>query len=175
MSVKENYEYFCSVFDIDNLIDWIIIEGFSANPDINGNMRYFRTQEGKWQIVLYDLDWSLRGSYSGTHPFENILGNSKVLINSDIFSTLLKNEEFKNALYNRAVELFSTTLSNEHVLEKIDELAATVEPEIARDRQRWDLRAESWYLRVDDLRNFIKNYKWDESCLKALKKYLKLK
>ena len=174
LSKPENYEKFCSVFDIDNLIDWIIIEGFSANPDINGNMRYFRTQEGKWQIVLYDLDWSLRGSYSGTHPFENILGNSKVLINSDILSSLIKNEDFKNALYNRAVELFSTTLSNEHVLEKIDELAATVEPEIARDRQRWDLRAESWYLRVDDLRNFIKNYKWDESCLNALKKYLKI-
>lgn len=173
MSVKENYDYFCSVFDIENLIDWIIIEGFSANPDINGNMRYFRTTGGKWQIVLYDLDWSLRDR-NGLPQFNNVLGREDVQICRDVIRKLIKNNEFSEALYSRAEELLGSVLSNEHVLEKIDELAATVEPELERDRIKWGMSLKSWYSRRDSLKNRIESYDWDESCLESLRDYLEI-
>jgi len=39
LSVDENYEYVASQVDIDSIIDWMIIEGFSTNGDVQQNLR----------------------------------------------------------------------------------------------------------------------------------------
>ena len=36
-----------------------------------------------------------------------------------------------------------------------------LEPEIPRERERWYLKADQWYVRVDELRSFIKNNNWE--------------
>ena len=45
-----------------------------------------------------------------------------------------------------------TTLSDEHVTEKIDEFRALLAPEIARERVRWGGSEEGWNEQVDALR-----------------------
>ena len=51
-------------------------------------------------------------------------------------------------------------MSNEHVLEKIDEYQAYLEPEMPRDRERWHLTMDGWYSEVDKLRNYINENDW---------------
>lgn len=156
MSLPENYEYVCSKVDIDSLIDWFIIEGFSGNTDTQGNLRFYRSSENgnKWTFALYDLDWGFINPYNAYTLLINGGGNVGGEMPTILWS-LLNNQDFRDRLVSRFAELNKTVLSNEHVLQTIDKLAAIVEPEIPRDRERWGMETEKWYEEVEALRRFI--------------------
>lgn len=169
LSVAENYEYICSVVDIDNLIDWIILEGFCANTDLkSGNLRYCRSTEndGRWRFMFYDLDASFT-SYSMN--FYNVLapyGYERRY--STLITPLLENEEFVDRLLTRASELFSTTLTTENVIAEIDRLSAIIAPEVQRDYARFHMEYRSWLESVQRLRNFFEMWKWPQRNVDAL-------
>lgn len=155
MSLDENYDHICSVLDIDNVVDWFLIEGYTANSDVNGNMRYFKLNDGgKWQIAFYDLDWTF--NYA-SNCFTNITDSNREVQVSQLINRLLTNAHFREQLLSRYSELVSTTLSNEHVLAKIDELQALLEPEVPRERDQWGSDVDGWHYRLDELRSFITN------------------
>lgn len=155
MSLDENYDHICSVLDIDNVVDWFLIEGYTANSDVNGNMRYFKLNDGgKWQIAFYDLDWTF--NYA-SNCFTNITDSNREVQVSQLINRLLTNARFREQLLSRYSELVSTTLSNEHVLAKIDELQALLEPEVPRERAQWGSDVDGWHYRLDELRSFITN------------------
>lgn len=155
MSLDENYDHICSVLDIDNVVDWFLIEGYIANSDVNGNMRYFKLNDGgKWQIAFYDLDWTF--NYA-SNCFTNITDSNREVQVSQLINRLLTNARFREQLLSRYSELVSTTLSNEHVLAKIDELQALLEPEVPRERDQWGSDVDGWHYRLDELRSFITN------------------
>lgn len=155
MSLDENYYHICSVLDIDNVVDWFLIEGYTANSDVNGNMRYFKLNDGgKWQIAFYDLDWTF--NYA-SNCFTNITDSNREVQVSQLINRLLTNARFREQLLSRYSELVSTTLSNEHVLAKIDELQALLEPEVPRERDQWGSDVDGWHYRLDELRSFITN------------------
>ncbi len=156
MSVDENYAHICEVLDVDSLIDWTIFEGYSANTDVQGNLKVFRSPEAgnKWQFSFYDLDW---GFYADDGDFRVLLldqGNTGYLMPS-LIKSLLQNEDFKAQFIARFKELNESVLSNEHVLGEIDRLQNLLDPEVARDRERWDLSYDSWLSEVDKLRSYI--------------------
>lgn len=162
ISLDENYQYLCEQIDVDSLIDWFIIESYSANTDIQGNVRLFRSPENgnKWSFALYDLDWAFY--YSGcdfTVLLEEV-GNAGNQMPS-LVKTMLQHPDFRAKVLQRFAELNRTTLSNEHVLALIDQFQALLEPEAARDRERWALDLGSWYSRVDELRAFITDNDWE--------------
>lgn len=153
MSLDKNYDHICSVLDIDNVVDWFLIEGYTANSDVNGNMRYFKLNDGgKWQIAFYDLDWTF--NYA-SNCFTNITDSNREVQVSQLINRLLTNARFREQLLSRYSELVSTTLSNEHVLAKIDELQALLEPEVPREREQWGSDVDGWHYRLDELRSFI--------------------
>ena len=155
MSLDENYDHICSVLDIDNVVDWFLIEGYTANSDVNGNMRYFKLNDGgKWQIAFYDLDWTF--NYA-SNCFTNITDSNREVQVSQLINRLLTNARFREQLLSRYSELVSTTLSNEHVLAKIDELQALLEPEVPRECDQWGSDVDGWHYRLDELRSFITN------------------
>lgn len=155
MTLDENYDHICSVLDIDNVVDWFLIEGYTANSDVNGNMRYFKLNDGgKWQIAFYDLDWTF--NYA-SNCFTNITDSNREVQVSQLINRLLTNARFREQLLSRYSELVSTTLSNEHVLAKIDELQALLEPEVPRERDQWGSDVDGWHYRLDELRSFITN------------------
>lgn len=162
ISLDENYQYLCDQVDVDSLIDWFLIESYSANTDIQGNVRLFRSPENgnKWSFALYDLDWAFY--YAGcdfTVLLEEV-GNAGNQMPS-LVKTMLQHPDFRAKVLQRFAELNRTTLSNEHVLALIDQFQALLEPEAARDRERWDLDLGSWYARVDELRAFITDNDWE--------------
>ena len=157
MSVQENYEHFCSVMDIDSLIDWLIMEGYCANADIlRGNVRYCRSTEngGQWKVVFYDLDATLLRSFNN---FYNLLASPRTNIQqiSRIITPLLKNEEFVDRLLTRFAAAINGPLSNENVLAEINRLVAQIEPETERDFARWSMSKDAWLWNVEYLRDFV--------------------
>ena len=171
MTLAENYEYISQHIDIDSLIDWMIIQGYSTNGDVQQNLRYFRSTENgnKWQYALYDLDWAFYFHW----PFANMLSEAEWQ-HKMLTRNIAKNPRFQEQFLTRVSELLATTLSDENVLARIDELQAILEPEARRDRARWGYSYDQWQREVNWLRNFITDGNHLEGIISNLRRYLGL-
>ena len=170
MSDSACYAHFCEVMDIDNLIDWVIIEGYTGNNDLySGNLRYVRSSEddGKWRILLYDLDSIF---YSNTTVFTELFGQQAAEGKQigQLLAELTKNAEFCDALLTRAGEVMNNVLTPDYVVSVIDRLADEIAPEVDRDVTPHGWNADRWRGSVEFLRNQVADGSWNLACRKAL-------
>lgn len=172
MSLAENYDYIASHVDIDSLIDWMIIEGYSTNGDVQQNLRYFKSTENgdKWQLAFYDLDWAF---YYHT-PFLKILSEGESLQHMGFTCHLMRNPDFREKFLSRLGELLETTLSNENVIATIDSYEELLAPEVARERGRWNGSYAGWQRDVQRLRSFITNTDHIGSIIANLREFISL-
>ena len=173
MTLDENYEYACTVFDMDSVIDWIIIEGYSTNGDVQQNLRYFRSTDNgnRYEMAFYDLDWS----FYYHNPFSVVLSYDQgdwqhVMLTGN----LMENPTFRQKFLSRLSELMQTTLSNENVLARIDYYYNLLAPEVPRERETWGDTYESWEGQVEKLRSFIRDYDHLGSMVDRLVQYIGL-
>lgn len=166
LSVEENYQTLCSMLDVDNLIDWCLIEGWSANADLTyGNLRYCCAPDydGRWRLILYDLDSTL------SDPKEtmiNIFSPHQLQERqvSQLIAPLLKNAQFRDKLLSRAGELLNGPLSNEAVAAELDRLCDQLRPEVARDYARFGMTLGGWEGSCSYLRTMILDWNWAGHC-----------
>ena len=118
LSMPANYAYLNDIIDIDNYIDYLILETFIANTDWPANnMRCWQEGDGKWRWLFYDGDAALidddfavfdNASYMGS------LGWPSSTRASLLFRRLFENNEFKHKFANRVEELCATNLRYEN-------------------------------------------------------------
>ena len=170
LTKKEDYEEFCRRMDIDSLIDWIIIEGYTANTDLNpGNVRYAKSTEddGKWRLMLFDLDSIM---YTNMNCFKIVLGAASAQY-ATFVKQLIYNPEFRDRFLTRAAKAFQGALSDENVLAEIDRLVSEVEPEVPRDYRQYGLEVEKWENAVKMIREQITEWHWRVSCIRGICDY----
>lgn len=166
MTDRDNYHWFTERFNVDSLIEWIILEGYSANSDTLGNIKYFRAPDydgNRYNLIFYDLDWSLRYRMNCYDNIFNMAGNA----GDQMWRTanaLIRNEDFRDSFLTRFAGLIGTTLSNAHVLEAFDALAASVENEVVNDRAKWDMSLDDFYAYRENLHSFITDYDYADYC-----------
>ena len=176
MSDPENYAHFCSLMDVDSLIDWVFLEGFCANSDLTyGNLRFCRTFEGdgRWRFMFYDLDATFRDPYIN-HSILLRRNNIQCVQVTALFADLMANSEFRDRFLRRAAELLDGPLSNEAVLREIDRLADEISPEVSRDFAMEKRSFESWEAAVNSLRSFITENDWKQHNIDAVCRELRL-
>ena len=177
---KNVYEYLESQIDIQELINYWIVESFYGNTDL-GNIRYFKSNNGKWRFMLYDLDWSLWNmnldiSYPtryGSVPAATYLSSSINMVRK-----LYQNSEFKKQYLTSLGKYLKTTFKPERVNEIIDELVSEIKDEMPRHINRWkgsypNLNSmDAWMRNINNFKNtYRKRY---ESVLRNLKSNFKL-
>lgn len=156
MSDPDNYAYACTVFNMESLIDWMIIQGYSTNGDVQQNLRYFRSTDNgnTYEMAFYDLDWAFYYHL----PFTDVLSSDRESWQHlRITQRLIRNPEFRQRFLERLSYHMEHTLSNENVLATIDYYQQLLEPEVARERARWGGTVGGWNWQVNRLRNFITN------------------
>ena len=155
----EQYRNFCSLVDVDSLIDWYLIEGVSGNTDIGGNMRLFRSSEngGAWSFALYDLDWAFVNADAifDNLAYGNYYHSGQI---QEIMDAAMQNEDFRDRILTRYAEVWNTVLGNENILAKIDAYEELLAPDIPRERARWNGDTSVWYMKMEQLREFIREY-----------------
>jgi hypothetical protein len=141
------YELFSSIWNVDNYIDYFVIQTFIQNMDWMGiawganNIKMWRpqTDDGKWNYVLYDTDGAL--GYFGQSYYDNYLAYAMnpAYINqhSQIFNKILQNDEFKCQFTNRYADLINTSLSFESAQEKTDVIKNDMQDAMPRHIERW--------------------------------------
>ena len=150
LTVDEYYRYMESKVDFDSVIDWMIYQGYTANSDVEGNIRYYRSIEGdgKWRYALFDLDYGMKSAAS----FQYVMNGSWNVIPRK----LLKNPEFLDRFLKRLAYLLEHDLSQESVLAEFDKLTNQIRPELVRDRERWPREDDKNYeFYFERLKNII--------------------
>ena len=180
MRKPENYAYVKTQIDIDNYIEYNILEIYCGNSDwLANNVRIWRKrtpayepqapygQDGRWRWLVYDLDRGLGMFYKSYE--ENSLANatavgSELWYNKDEFTVMLRalltNEEFKSQFITRFVDLLNTSYSAETVQAQLDALLAIYLPYVPQHLLRWNLHRgsmERYLAEIERMRTYAKN------------------
>lgn len=168
----EDLQYILDNVDVDNLFDFLSYQIFFANTD-SGNIRFYKIPGGKWKWIMFDMDYGLfASSNNGIRNMMNPKGHgSNDDIDNTIWLKLLENAEMRDRFLRRFGEIFQH-LTTERMLQKIDEAAKAIEPELNIHFERWaqfNLKSISieqpttvdgciryWNSRVNRLRNVAK-------------------
>ena len=155
MTRKENYDYVCSQIDIQNYIDFKIFQAYSGNYDLH-NIRYYKSDaegsDGKWRWIFYDQDYAFREL--GDSVARTVESGYHFISNS-LIRNLLKNPDCRALYLSRMAELFSSSLSADVVLAKINSMYEEALPEMQRHCERWSLSLDTWKYEVDVLRRTV--------------------
>ena len=162
LSVKENYDYICSIVDIDNVICYWMIESFFNNTD-TGNIKYYRGQndDSKWRIVLFDLDWALFPSTYKNNMVKSYINprghGVKNMFSTKLMCSLIKNPDFKKRLIELNSQHYKTTFSTERMLGIYDEMVNNLKGEMPYHIERWGSPAsyQTWKKECATLRKII--------------------
>lgn len=154
---------FCTRVDALGFADYIIAKSFLVDSDMY-NQKYWRTQDNvvRWRPVFFDLDFALKTS-GGT----NVLGQYFIAAgvpspdgttsNMDVPVALRKNAKWRDEFIRRYAVYLSEQLSAQRLTALVDEMAAEMEPEMARHIARWGkpTSMETWKRNVASLRSIV--------------------
>lgn len=155
MTVTENYEKLKGMVDIPELIEWLILQNYSGNIDVYGNVRFIASPDyngGRYMYTMTDLDLSMMN-----HIVYEVGFNRDVQLHGIIPLAVRYNAEFRADYLERLSEMLSDDLSRENVNGIIDELTAILEPEVARDLARWGKDGSIFRQQLTNLKGFTEN------------------
>ena len=162
LSQSANYEYVCSVMDVDNFIDYLITEIFFGNGD-TGNKKCYKAKNGKWRWVMFDFDMAMRSETTWGDRFNTIemLFNPGGHGSNNGFTTclqtnLIKNSEFRNKFLTRYAELLNTVFMPENMKAVLKTMTDRIDSEMKLHGQRWNRPDYStWQAQVVSLNGII--------------------
>ncbi len=154
-SNKENYEYVKTKIDVNELANYWIVESFFGNTDL-GNIRYWKSDDGKWRWMLYDMDWSLwnMGLDMG-YPIKYGRVPAATYLSSsiNIVRKLYTNSEFKDLYLSNLAKYLKNTFKPDRMNKIVDELAKEIETEMKYHIDRWG----SSYSRLNSINRWKQN------------------
>ena len=133
---KEVYDYIKSKIDIQEMINYWIVESYYNNSDFfKRNIGLWKSEDGKWRFMLYDLDYAFE-DYE-TRP--TLFLNTNPYYNNDmqIIVKLYQNEEFKDTYLTSLGKYLESTFKVERVNKIIDDMTKEVEKEMSYHVKRW--------------------------------------
>lgn len=181
-SADSVYGQYAARADEDMFIDYLIAQCFFSNSDVY-NQKYAGSTDGsmKWRPVFYDLDWGL----SGNNPSRGVFGmffrpdviyvgvpdeeGNRNFVDMGLYYGFYKNAAWKEKFITRFAEVMNTVLTTDRLVGMLDNMAAMIEPEIARHISRWNRPSSvsSWKSEVKAFRqcivdrraNYLKEFK----------------
>lgn len=136
LSASDAYNYVAERMDVDSFRDYMIAEIYNGNTDTY-NFQYYRLKGGKWKFIFYDFCWGFQSPGHETLAFRMGKTPSDVC-SAKLFAAMLQNKGWRDSFCRRFGELLNTAFAPERVTALIDELYGYVEPEIKREREKFN-------------------------------------
>lgn len=145
----EDYAWAKENIDISSITDWMILQAYMCNIDINNNMRYYySTVDGLWRCALVDLDLGMSGSKAA---FSEVLD---AWHHGEIPTALMANETYKDYAAKRLAQLLEGPLSDESTTARVKSMASVIRNEIEKDSARWDDPVSGWEKFYNEMLDF---------------------
>jgi len=150
--------------DTRNFVTYFVINEFTSNDDAGKYSTYIYKEVGdKYKLCVWDFN-NCCDNYQemeiGSTGFQEV--------KQAWFFMLLKDEEFVEQILMRYDELRQTYLSDEYLMDYIDETLAYLGPAIQRNNQRWAEEISGW----DGLIPAERNLHSHEEAVQQLKTWL---
>ena len=136
---SEVYEYIKTQIDIEEMINYLIAESYYGNTDL-GNIEYWKSDDGKWRWMIYDLDWSM---WNSSLDMGYTVINKKIPAVTYLYSLieisrkLYLNSEYKNLYLKSLSYHLKNTFLPSRMNKIVDELSKEIEYEIPYHIERW--------------------------------------
>lgn len=153
MTLDENYEYVKTLMDVDDFIDWCIMQNYIKNHSWKHNIKVWRpkTEDGKWKWLLFDTD---RGYVTPDDTLIDVFYEYETR-----FHQLMNNENFKSEFLQRYNCHINISFRAERVIGLIDEIKSSIESEMPNHIERWAdsggvQSMEYWEDRINVMKDF---------------------
>ncbi len=160
-----HYEHVVSQINVTSLIRYFAIQTYLGNGDMINNVACYRdTRGGKWNWIIFDMDWACTSFYSN-HEFIRQLydGTGQNAVQNyyyPLMTALFKNEDFSKQFVREYKRLMDTTLSADRLIPILDELADTIRSEIPRQQAQFEAPTTARFeQQVTYMRTFLNNRK----------------
>ncbi len=174
LSVKENYDKVQEWLDIENFVDYQIINIFGANRDWPGNnCKAWRVRtdynpdapyglDGRIRWLVYDTDFNF-GLYNPWAVNMDSLSDATKIGGREwptqdgatlFLRKLLENDEFKTYFCQRYLDLLNTNFDKDYANTLIDQFASEYRSAIGEFRERYGL-LHDWEQNVQTVKDFI--------------------
>ncbi|MBK8847898.1 MAG: CotH kinase family protein [Bacteroidetes bacterium] len=183
LNVPANYNYIDSVYNIESLTDYFILNSFTVCQDwLNWNTAWWRGldpagKKKKWRYTLWDMDATFGHyiNYTGvpnTGPSAdpcdpNTLNDPGGQGHVPILNKLMQTDTFKVYYINRYVDLVNTVFNCNNMHQVLDSMIAAIDPEMDAQCTKWGGTKSGWQASVNTLSNFI-----DDRCVQLINGFI---
>ncbi len=165
INTKAGYELINKNLDIDNLIDYLVLEFFVSNYDwLNWNIKLWhsRSYDGRWRFVPHDLDWSFGYDEFTTPDYPSIKRFFEADDQEKTTFTLLvqkifENEEIRRKFINRSADILNSYFLSERLMHLLDYLVNGFINEIPRQNALHKESVQNFESSINAMRYFANN------------------
>lgn len=158
------YQKIGEMLDLENFTAYIILNTWLQNYDWPHHNWYAARQHvewGKWIYLPWDVEYSFGSGSQGYKVDQNTFQQAM----DTAFGKLVQNSDYRQYFWSRVNELLNTVLSEEHVLQRLNEQVEMIRPVIPREALRWgyprperglpQMHPEDWERAITQAREFI--------------------
>jgi spore coat protein CotH len=163
LTVDEYYKVVAGQVDVDNLIDYFVVNVYFNNADWPGNnVKVWRNKnpddesglDTKWRVVVMDMDKSIGESYSASRNNINQLITNCVI--NRLIIALLYNPAVKEKFIERFRYAANEVFAPDNALPVLDEIVNDMKAAMQLHFTRWTYHSNSkWTSNVGNVRNYI--------------------
>ncbi len=157
------FDKMCEMMDMDEYIDYQILEQFVGNTDwVINNIKVWRKRNGgKWRWMVYDTDFGLS---QHTSVSQNMITFARDKARTDkvytmLFEGLIKNEDFKYKFIDRYMYAMDKYFNNERALALADSMAKLTEIDMCATMECEDFgyvgNLTKYNSEIRNMRNFV--------------------
>lgn len=159
VALKEHYDVVKTRLSVESYADFWAAQMIVTNNDII-NTRFFShpdINQGRLHMIFYDFDFAMYNYSRDYYAFAtNPEGMSRLNVSTFLFRNMIRNQEFRDLFVERLSYQLKFVWNKQRVEEAIDAMVELYGPEMAREKERWDLSYEQWELSVERLREYFR-------------------
>lgn len=154
VSSDENLAALRTMMDVENYLEYVMLQIYCNNQDLN-NVRVYRNTEedGLWRWILFDTDLGMRSTHDAVEKWCTSKGEVGTITSQSntLFLALMQNESVRGWFLTRFGELLATDLNSDAVIADMQQVYKELQPEMQMHCARWDWSVSKWQNGVEEL------------------------
>jgi hypothetical protein len=165
LALDSDYSLVKELVDLENFTDYWITEVFIGNYDwLSNNVKFWKSENGKWQWLYWDTDHGLGLVYSNYgKPEWNTLNWSLTFsdrawangYHNILIRNLLKNESYKAFFIKRFTQLLSTSFHPDNTLLLLDSMKTLYREDMSVHARQWGRSMTDWENAVQIVSDYL--------------------
>ena len=157
MSKDDNVAYVEQYIDLDNYLEYVALQIYTCNLDLN-NLRLYNnpSEGGRWRWIFFDQDLSYQVDRNNVKDWLSSKGSVGTITSQDnsLFYNLMKNAKMKDRFLTLIGKLLGTTCSARNLEAKMMERYKLLEPEMEMNCKRWKWTTKTWKQYCKNMLNY---------------------